>query len=157
MSVHEETSRPDDQVRDHEAYVLWRGDFGSGEGSFELGGGAITGLFDGESRLQRGLEVTPEELLGAAHAACFSMTLASLLAQDEYDVRRIRTRAVVRVRWPDSGRASIECTELHTEGDVPGIDASRFRRYAVLASESSVLSRALASTSIRLVAELVSR
>jgi lipoyl-dependent peroxiredoxin len=142
------------QTYSHEAYALWSGEFASGEGSFELGSGAMRGLFDRDSRFQQGLAATPEELLGAAQASCFSMTLANLLEENGYHVHWIRTRVVVNVRRPDVGQPSIEFTEMYTEADVRGIDVTSFRKYAAIASKTSVLSRALSSTSIRLDSEL---
>ena len=144
----------------HETYVVWNGKLETGEGRFELGSGALSGTFDSGSRFGGGFDATPEELLGTAHAACFTMALVTVLEAAGLDFESIETRAEVKIQPSHGSQASVDSIDsicLHTRGCIPGIDGARFKEYADAARSMSMLSQALAATSIRIETELSSR
>src|SRR5918994_6315359 len=133
----------------------WEGDLKDGSGRLTVGEGAWEGDFSFSSRFEEGAGTNPEELLAAAHAACFSMQLSHLLAEHGHGPRSVKTAARVHLRNID-GTNTIQEIELETEGDVPGIDEDHFREHAEEAKAGCIVSRALAgvvetSLSARLV------
>ena len=121
----------------------WRGDLKGGDGDVTVGEGVYTGAFSFKSRFEDGDGTNPEELLAAAHAACFSMQMSALMGQDDVTPEAIRTTAKSTLRNVD-GAPTITAIELETEGTVPGIDQDAFQAYADKAKETCVVSRALA-------------
>jgi osmotically inducible protein OsmC len=101
------------------AQAAWHGTFGDGEGKMRLGSGAFEGAYSYRSRMED-LDpgTNPEELLGAAHAGCFSMSLARRLSAAGYSPERIHTEARVRFGRAGEGYA-ISRIELRTEAEVP--------------------------------------
>lgn len=130
----------------------WTGGLKDGRGSVSLGSGAFEGSYSFGSRFEEGGGTNPEELIGAAHAACFSMALAAALGKAGYEPRRVSTTARVDLDMSDGPR--ISTITLDTEADVPGIDAEEFRKQAEGAKENCPVSRALAGVDIRLEARL---
>ena len=96
----------------------------------------------------------PEELLGAAHAGCFSMALAHGLAEAGHPPTQLNTTAKVSFEKKGDGFA-ITRIDLITEGKVPGIDDAAFQKFAKGAKENCPGSKALAATPITLDAKLV--
>lgn len=128
---------------------VWRGDLPSGDGTVSVESGVLGEQpYTFASRFEEGKGTNPDELLGAAHAGCFSMALANMLAQDGHRPTSIRTEA--HVALSTEGGAHIEHIELRTEGEVPGIDEAVFREYAEKAKTGCPVSKALAATEIRL-------
>ncbi len=121
----------------------WHGDVAMGRGSFSVGG-ALKGEYSYKSRFEDGQGSSPEQLIAAAHAACFSMALASALAKAGHPAESVRTEATVTLR-PVDGAPTITNIELVTVGDVAGIDDSTFREFAEDAKKNCPVSRALAS------------
>jgi lipoyl-dependent peroxiredoxin len=121
----------------------WQGDLGSGSGQLTVGEDAWQGDYSFASRFEEGAGTNPEELLAAAHAACFSMALAGILAEHEHAPRSVRTRARVHLRNVD-GQPTIQQIELDVEGDVADIDEEHFREHAEEAKAGCPVSRALA-------------
>lgn len=80
----------------------WHGDLAKGSGRMRLGNGAFEGPYDFRSRMGEGRGTNPEELLGAAHAGCFSMALALELANAGFIVKSIHT--VARGSFHATGR-----------------------------------------------------
>src|SRR3712207_266254 len=81
----------------NKAEAAWHGTFADGEGKMRLGSGAFEGAYSYRSRMEGSAPGTnPEELLGAAHAGCFSMSLARRLSAEGYSPERIHTEARVR-------------------------------------------------------------
>jgi osmotically inducible protein OsmC len=130
----------------------WTGGLKDGRGSLSLGSGAFEGSYSFGSRFEEGSGTNPEELIGAAHAACFSMALAAALGKAGFEPRRVSTTARVDLEMKDGPR--IATITLDTEADVPGIDAEEFRKQAEGAKENCPVSRALAGVDIRLEARL---
>lgn len=121
----------------------WQGDLKSGSGTFTAGD-TITGSYSFRSRFEDGPGANPEQLIGAAHAACFSMALSNMLAEAGTPPTSIKTDAVVTLRLID-GAPTITKIELSTVGVVPGIDEVTFQQQATEAKRGCPVSRALAS------------
>jgi lipoyl-dependent peroxiredoxin len=134
----------------------WRGDLKGGEGELALGSGAFSGSYSFVSRFESGEGGTnPEELLAAAHAACFSMSLSNLLAQDGTPATSVRTEAAATLDVVD-GEPTITKIVLTTVGDVPGVDEATFLSKAESAKRGCIVSRLFAGTEIELDATLSS-
>ena len=124
------------------ASAEWKGDIPTGTGTFTAGD-TISGGYTYKSRFEDGPGSNPEQLIGAAHAACFSLALASLLAQAGSPADSIQTNATVTLRLVD-GRPTITQVDLVTVGRVPGIDDAKFQEQAAAAKAGCPVSRALA-------------
>jgi osmotically inducible protein OsmC len=120
----------------------WQGDLKNGSGTFTAGD-SITGDYSYKSRFEDGPGANPEQLIGAAHAACFSMALSGMLAEAGHTPDSVETRAVVTLR-PVDGAPTITKIELTTVGRVPGLDAAGFQEHAEAAKAGCPVSRALA-------------
>ncbi len=137
------------------AEAEWKGNLAEGSGRLKVGSGAFDGPFSFKSRFEEGQSATnPEELIGAAHAGCFTMGLTAQLARAGFTARRIHTDAKVKLELVGEG-ASITLIELETEADIPGIDEATFQKYALYAKENCPVSKALTGTEIRLKAKLL--
>jgi osmotically inducible protein OsmC len=132
----------------------WHGGVPAGGGCISLGSGALEASYSFGSRFDEEAGTNPEELLGAAHASCFSMALSLLLTEAGYTPARIRTMAKVRIERAGNSFA-ITNIELATEGEVPGMDARSFSAHAEVARRSCPVSKALASVEISLTAHLL--
>jgi osmotically inducible protein OsmC len=120
----------------------WQGDLKGGTGTFRAGDD-ITGNYSYKSRFEGGEGANPEQLIGAAHAACFSMALSNLLAEAGNPPDAVDTEAVVTLR-PVDGEPTITSIALRTVGRVPGIDEATFVEQAEAAKAGCPVSRALA-------------
>jgi len=132
------------------ADAVWTGTLKEGSGVMKLGSGAYDGPFSYISRFEEGPGTNPEELIGAAHAGCFSMFLSALLSKDGFTPTRIDTTAKV---YLEAG-PTIAKIELNTTADVPGLDAEGLQTYANQAKANCPVSKALASVEIVLNAKL---
>ena len=134
------------------ANAVWHGDLKSGNGTVTVESGLFEkAAYSFPSRFEQGTGTNPEELLGAAHAGCFSMQLANLMAKDGHRATRVATEA--RVELSTDGGAHIAGIELICEAEVPGLDAEAFQGYAEKAKAGCPVSKALA-VEIRLRAQL---
>src|SRR5688572_30722631 len=133
----------------------WEGNLAEGNGQLKLGSGAFEGPYSFKSRFEEGQSATnPEELIGAAHAGCFTMALAAQLTRAGQPPTRIHTTA--QVKLDKVGDAfSITKIELDTEAEIPGIDDATFQQYANGAKQNCPVSKALAGTEITLTAKLL--
>ena len=136
------------------AEAEWEGNLAEGRGNLKVGSGAFEGPYSFKSRFEEGESATnPEELLGAAHAGCFTMALTAQLSRAHITPKRIQTRASVKLE--KIGEAfTITQIDLETEAEIPGIDDATFQQYAQGAKENCPLSKALASVPINLTAKL---
>src|SRR6184192_2055440 len=107
------------------ASAVWEGTLREGKGTVKLGSGAFEGNYSFASRFEEGLGTNPEELIGAAHAGCFSMALAAGLTKAGHNPTRISTTAQVSLEKVGEG-FKITTIELKTEGEVPEIDEQTF-------------------------------
>jgi osmotically inducible protein OsmC len=121
----------------------WKGDLKSGSGTF-VAGDSITGNYSYKSRFEDGEGANPEQLIGAAHASCFTMALSNMLAEAGTPVDSVQTEAQVTLKVVD-GAPTITKIALTTVGRVPGIDEAAFREKAQAAKEGCPVSRALAA------------
>jgi lipoyl-dependent peroxiredoxin len=136
------------------AKAQWDGNLQEGKGTMALGSGAYEGAYSFASRFEEGKGTNPEELLGAAHAGCFSMALAAALGRGGFTPKSVRTNAKVHLMKQEAGFA-ITLIELQTEAQVPGIDNAKFQEIADGAKKGCPVSKALAATEIKLDAKLV--
>ena len=120
----------------------WQGDLTTGVGTFTAGD-SISGGYTFKSRFEDGPGSNPEQLIAAAHAACFSMALSAALAQAGTPPESVRTDATVTLRLVD-GVPTITKIALVSTGRVPGLDAAVFAKFADDAKKNCPVSRALA-------------
>jgi lipoyl-dependent peroxiredoxin len=135
------------------ATAHWEGNLKEGSGRLAVGSGAFEGPYSFISRFEGGNEVNPEELLGAAHAGCFSMQMASTLSGDGFTVNSIDTTAKVRLERVD-GTLAITRIDLSTTGDVDNIDEAAFQKYAETTKDTCIVSRALSAVPMTVEAKL---
>jgi lipoyl-dependent peroxiredoxin len=136
------------------ASARWEGGFKQGGGTMRLGSGAYEGPYSAQSRFEDGDGTNPEELIGAAHAGCFSMALALMLGDAGHEPESIETDAAVHIDPAEGGGFEISRIELSTRARVPGIDDDEFQRVAGQAKEGCPVSKALAGPDISLEASL---
>lgn len=135
-----------------QAQAVWKGGLKTGAGSFRSG--TIEGKYSFASRFEGGAGSTPEELIGAAHAACFSMALSLFLEQKGHAPDAIRTTATV---YLDPQQLAITRIELETEGEVPGLAESDFPGLAEQAKANCPVSKALTGVEIVLKSAKLAR
>ena len=135
------------------ADAVWEGSLQDGKGTMKFGSGAFEGAYSFSSRFEEGTGTNPEELIGAAHAGCFSMALSGALTRAGHPPNRVQTKANVHLDKGDAG-FRIARVHLETEADVPGIDEAAFREQAETAKKNCPVSQALASIEITLDARL---
>ena len=137
------------------AEAEWNGNLAEGNGRLKVGSNAFDGPYSFKSRFEEGQSATnPEELLGAAHAGCFTMALAAQLSRERIVPTRIHTAA--KVKLEKIGEAfTITRIDLETEAEVPGVDDATFQKFANDAKQNCPLSKALAATEIHLTARLL--
>ena len=121
----------------------WQGDLKGGSGTFTAGD-SISGGYTFKSRFEDGPGSNPEQLIAAAHAACFSMALSNILAEAGSAPESVQTEATVSLRNVD-GKPTIAKIDLVTEGRVPGMDEATFLQHADAAKAGCPVSRALAA------------
>jgi len=133
--------------------AVWEGGLKNGKGIMRFGSGAYEGKYSFSSRFEQGPGTNPEELIGAAHAGCFSMALSLVLEQAGFKPERIDTTARVSIdKMPEGFK--ITTIELETEGRVPGIDETTFLEKAEAAKKGCPVSMALTGVEIKLRARL---
>lgn len=132
--------------------ATWSGSLHDGEGDIELGSGVYEGPYTFASRFEDGDKTNPEELIGAAHAGCFSMALSLILGENGYTPELIETTADVHL---DADDLEIRKIELNTESEVLGIGEEEFMNYAEEAKSECPVSKALKGPQIELNATLV--
>jgi lipoyl-dependent peroxiredoxin len=133
----------------------WRGNLESGSGTVTVGNGVFEGAYSYTSRFAEGEGTNPEQLIAAAHAACFTMALSNILSTAGHAPESVRTNARVQLRNID-GAPTLTRIDLETEGHVAGVDQQQFQGYADQAKATCPVSRALAGIpEIVLAAKLV--
>jgi lipoyl-dependent peroxiredoxin len=120
----------------------WKGDLPTGVGTFTAGD-TISGGYTYKSRFEHGPGSNPEQLIAAAHAACFTMALSNILAQAGNPPDSVHTEATVTLRTTD-GVPTITKIVLITVGKVPGVEEGAFVEHAEEAKAGCPVSRALA-------------
>ena len=126
-------------VIERTASGVWRGDLKSGSGTIDAASGVLRDTpFSFATRFENAKGTNPEELIAAAHAACFSMAFANYLATQGHAPGQISTRATISLE-----NGVISKMRLVTEGQVPGLDAAAFKRLAVEAEKKCPVSNLL--------------
>lgn len=138
---------------DRTASARWTGDLKSGKGSIKLGSGAFEGAYSFATRFENAPGTNPEELLGAAHAGCFTMALSHALAQAGHPVTSVDTTCTVHANKVGDGFA-ITGIDIVTRGVVPGISAAEFQAQAEATKTGCIISRALSAVPMTLKATL---
>lgn len=131
--------------------ATWEGNLRDGEGTMTVGDDFYTGPYTYLSRFEDdGTKTNPEELIGAAHAGCFSMALSSDIHKAGFDPTRVHTTATVHLE-----EGTITKINLDTEAEVPDIDDDEFQEIAATSKENCPVSRLLTGAEITLDARLV--
>lgn len=126
------------------AQATWQGNLKEGKGSMKLGSGAFEGPFSFSTRFEEEPGTNPEELIGAAHAGCFSMALSASLSNAGFVPTRISTKAQVHLGRIDD-KPRVTRIHLECEAEVPGISDEEFAKIAGGTKEGCPISAALAS------------
>ncbi len=136
------------------ADAVWEGTLREGKGHITVASGAVDVRYSFGTRFADEPGTNPEELIGAAHAGCFSMALSAGLTKAGYTARRIHTSATVSLEKAGEG-FKITRIQLETEAEVPRLDEQAFQQQAEAAKKNCPVSVALAGTEISLRARLI--
>ena len=136
------------------AWAVWKGSFKEGGGTMSTETGVLREAPYGfKSRFEGGPGTNPEELIGAAHAGCFSMAFSVMLGEAGYTANRIETRADITFEKLADGFA-ITASHLTVAASIPGIDAAKFAEIANRAKSGCPVSKLL-NAKISMDAKLV--
>jgi osmotically inducible protein OsmC len=133
------------------AEAVWNGNLKSGNGTMKVESGSYEGAFSFATRFEDKSGSNPEELIGAAHAGCFSMAFSNELDKAGFTPNSVHTRAEVTI---DPGAGAITTIKLISKGDVPNINNDKFQEIAQAAKEGCPVSKALTGVTIELDATL---
>jgi osmotically inducible protein OsmC len=133
------------------ASAEWKGTLKEGAGTMGAGSGAFTLPYSYATRFEEAPGTNPEELIGAAHAGCFSMFLASVLTNAGFPPARVHTTATVHL----GAGPTINLIELNTEVAAPKLTDAQLQEHAATAKKNCPVSKALAGPEIKLTAKLV--
>ncbi len=126
----------------HKSSAIWKGNLAKGTGTMNVGEGAWQGDFSAKSRFEGGQGSSPEELIAAAHAGCFSMAFSHALSEAGHHPESVETKAEATIEKGDDG-FSITKIHLTTKGKIPGIEKDEFLNIAEEAKENCPVSKAL--------------
>lgn len=130
--------------KNRKAGVLWTGDLKTGHGIVSTESRALfEHPFNSRMRFEEEEGTNPEELIAAAHAACFSMAIASTLVKNGYEPVRTDTTATCILRSRDGGGHEITTMQLHVRAEVPGMDEETFRQLILKADDACPVSNLL--------------
>lgn len=124
------------------ASARWQGNLTEGSGTVRTGQGGYEGNYSFKSRFEEGEGTNPEELIGAAHAGCFSMAFAKGLSDAGFTPNSVETTARVHLDKTEAGM-TVTRIGLETVADVPGIDEAQFTKLAEAAKAGCPISRLL--------------
>ena len=125
------------------ASAVWTGGLKEGRGAISTETGVLKETqYSFSTRFENGIGTNPEELIGAAHAGCFSMALSGQLGAAGMTAERIRTTATVTLEKLEAGFA-ITGIHLDVTAKIPGADAQKFQTAAAAAKEGCPVSKAL--------------
>lgn len=133
------------------AEAVWKGDLKSGNGTMKLESGSYEGKYSFATRFEDKSGSNPEELIGAAHAGCFSMAFSNELDKAGFTPISVETSAEVTL---DPSAGGITNIKLISKGKVSGIDEDKFQEIANAAKEGCPVSKALKAVNIELDATL---
>ena len=135
------------------AEAMWNGSLMEGSGHLKTESGKLDTDYAWKSRAEDAPGTNPEELIGAAHAGCYSMALSHALAEAGHAPERLHTKAEVSFGKQGDGFA-ITGIKLILDAKVPGMDEAEFQKHAEAAKEGCPVSKALKATPITLEATL---
>lgn len=135
-----------------QATAVWEGTLKEGNGSLQYG--KYNQPYNFVSRFEGSGETNPEELLGAAHAGCFTMALNSAMFREGFNPVKVQTTATVHLTKGESG-FSISQIDLNCEAQVPDIDPAKFQEMAEATKDGCIVSRALSAVPMTVTAKLV--
>ncbi|HKB87079.1 MAG TPA: OsmC family protein [Ignavibacteriaceae bacterium] len=136
------------------ASAQWSGNLMEGKGVLNTETGVLKNTaYNAKSRFETGNQTNPEEILGAAHAGCFSMALANSLAKAGFKVNSIETEDFVHLEKTDDG-FTITRIDINTVAEIEGIDDSTFQKHAADTKKGCPVSKALKSVEMILDAKL---
>ncbi len=141
-------------AKESKASAVWEGNLVQGKGTMKLPTGNYEGPYTFASRFEQGKGTSPEEMIGAAHAGCFSMAFSNGLSKAGFTPTRVQTEATVILDQVEGG-FGITKIILNTDAIVPGIDEATFQEQAEAAKKGCPISKALAAVNIELNARLV--
>lgn len=139
-------------MAERHAEAMWTGSLKDSSGTMKFG--TFEGAYSFSSRFEDGKGTNPEELLGAAHAGCYSMALSSALGKAGFLPTSIHTHAAVTIE-PVSGKSTITHIHLDTESRVPGISEAQFLQIANDVKSTCPVSVALSNVPVTLTAHLM--
>ncbi|MEQ8404503.1 MAG: OsmC family protein [Oceanicaulis sp.] len=124
-------------------HALWNGDLKTGKGELSTASGVLRDTpYSYTARFEDGAGANPEELIGAAHAGCFSMALAMILSEERHAPDEIRTQADVTLEKAGEG-FEITAVHLSTRAKVSSLDADGFEKFAKSAKDNCPVSKLL--------------
>lgn len=132
----------------------WTGELKTGSGHLRLGSGAYEGKYSFGTRFEGAQGTNPEELLAAAHAACFSMALNAALGNAGHKAKSVATTAEVQMDKIDGGMKIVGIA-LTTKAEVPGLSKEAFLEFAEKTKDGCIVSKALSAVPMKLTARLV--
>jgi len=125
------------------ASAVWNGDLKSGSGTMSSQSGAFDALpFSFRTRFEDAQGTNPEELIGAAHAGCYSMAFSNELAGAGLSPESVSTKATVTLEMGDAG-PSISAVHLQASASVPGAEEAKVREIAEAAKKGCPVSKVL--------------
>ncbi len=133
----------------HKSSAKWNGNLPEGNGKMIIGGGAWEGNFSFKSRFEDGKGTSPEELIAAAHAGCFSMAFSHALNEAGFKPESVETQASAMLEQVEGGFA-ITKMKLKSKGKAEGVDEKKFKEIAEEAKENCPVSKALKGVEITL-------
>ncbi len=136
------------------ATAKWAGTLKEGTGNLKLGSGAYEGQYSFSTRFEDGTGTNPEEMLGAAHAACYAMALNVGMEREGITAESVETTARVHLTPKDGGGFEISKIELHVDATVPGMDEAKFMEMAEATKDACIVSVALSAVPMELHAKL---
>jgi osmotically inducible protein OsmC len=137
------------------ASAQWNGTLKEGNGQLSTDSGVLKGIeYTFATRFENQPGTNPEELIGAAHAACYSMAFGNTLGGKGYKVNHIKTHAAVTLSGPQPGGRRVLKIVLTTRGNVEGIDNDTFKAIALEAEQGCPISNALRAVPIEVDAAL---
>ena len=126
--------------------AVWNGGLKDGKGKLSTESGVLKdAAYSFGTRFESGIGTNPEELIGAAHAGCFSMALSMILGDAGHPPETIQTTATVTLDRTDKG-PTVTAVHLDVSAKVPNLDAAEFARLADQAKSGCVVSRLLNAT-----------
>lgn len=141
-NIHDRNHRKE-KVMQRKASAVWKGGLKDGKGSISAPGGVLNNTpYSFTTRFENSPGTNPEELIAAAHAACFSMALSAQLGGANLTPESINTNITLTMEKLDSGW-TITASDIDVMGKVPGADAATFQKYAEAAEKGCPVSKVL--------------